>query len=128
MQTVSFPKVVTVRSDGGGEFRGGKFGDLCRSRGIKQFTTADSPQFNGVPERALGLVETAAMTGRIHGREFFPGAQSPATESLWAEPSQWRAMLTTAQQRPLTHATSRRTRYGTVTPPPVVLLPFLKPG
>ena len=26
--------VVIVRSDGGGEFRGGKFGDLCRSRGI----------------------------------------------------------------------------------------------
>ncbi|CAN0489046.1 unnamed protein product, partial [Laminaria digitata] len=45
-------KVVVVRSDDGGEFRGGKFGDLCRSRGIKQeFTTADSPQFNGVAER-----------------------------------------------------------------------------
>ena len=38
-------QVVTVRSDGGGEFCGGKFGDLCRSRCIKQeFTTADSPQ------------------------------------------------------------------------------------
>ena len=37
-------QVVTVRSDGGGEFCGGKFGDLCRSRCIKQeFTTADSP-------------------------------------------------------------------------------------
>ena len=48
-------KVVIVRSDGGGEFRGGKFGGLCRSRGIKQeFTTADSPQLNGVGERALG--------------------------------------------------------------------------
>ena len=30
------PKVTIVRSDGGGEFRGRKFGDLCRSRGIKQ--------------------------------------------------------------------------------------------
>ena len=28
-------KVVIVRPDGGGEFRGGKFGDMCRSRGIK---------------------------------------------------------------------------------------------
>ena len=37
-------KVVIVRSDGVGEFRGKKFRDLCRSRGIKQeFTTADSP-------------------------------------------------------------------------------------
>ena len=59
-------KLVIVRTDGGGEFRGRKFGDLCRSRGIKQeFTTADSPQFNGVAEPALGLIETAATAGRI---------------------------------------------------------------
>ena len=46
-------KVVIVQSDGGCEFRGGKFGDLCRSRGIKQeFTMADRPQFNGAAERA----------------------------------------------------------------------------
>ena len=83
-------QVVTVRSDGGGEFCGGKFADLCRSRCIKQeFTTADSPQFNGVPERALGLIETAAMAGRVQARKLFPGAQLPATESLWAEASHW---------------------------------------
>ena len=57
-------KVVIVPSNGSGELRGGKLRDLCGSRGIKQeFTTADSPQFNGVPERALGLIETAAMAG-----------------------------------------------------------------
>ena len=61
--------VVIIRSDGGGEFGGGKFGDLCRSRGIKQeFTTADSPQFNGVAECALGFLETAAMAGRIQAK------------------------------------------------------------
>ena len=49
-------QVMPVRSDGGGGFCGGKFGDLCRSRCIKQeFITAGSPQFNGVAERALGL-------------------------------------------------------------------------
>ena len=59
-------KVVIFRSDGGGEFRGGKFGDLCRSRGIKQeFTTADSVQLNGVAERAPGSIKTAATAGRI---------------------------------------------------------------
>ena len=59
-------QVVTVRSDGGGEFCAGEFGDLCRSRCINQeFTTADGPQFNRVAERALGLIETAAMAGRI---------------------------------------------------------------
>ena len=79
-----------VRSDGGGEFRGGNFGDLCRSRSIKQgFTMADSPQLNGVAERALGLIETVAMVGRIQARELFPGAQLPATEPLWAEASNW---------------------------------------
>ena len=37
-------KVVVVNSDGGGEFCGGKVGDLCRSRGIKQeFTTTENP-------------------------------------------------------------------------------------
>ena len=57
-------QVMTVRSDGSGEFCGGKFGDICRSRCIKQeFTMADSLQFNGVAERALGLIETATMAG-----------------------------------------------------------------
>ena len=47
-------QVRTVRSAGGGVFFGGKFGDLCGSRCIKQeFTTAGSPQINGVAERAL---------------------------------------------------------------------------
>ena len=76
-------QVVTVQFDGGGEFCGEKFNDLCRSRCIKQqFTTADSPQSNGVAERALGVIKTAAMAGRIQARELFPGAQFPATESV----------------------------------------------
>ena len=49
----------------------------------------DSPQFNGVAKRALGLIETAAMAGRIQARELFPGAQLPTTESFWAEASHW---------------------------------------
>ena len=36
---------------------------------------------DGVAERALGLIETAVMAGRIQIRERFPGAQLPATES-----------------------------------------------
>ena len=83
-------KVEIVRTDGGGEFRGGKFGDLCRSRGIKQeFTTADSSQLNGAAERTLGLIETTAMAGRIQAREFLPGTQLSATASLWAKESHW---------------------------------------
>ena len=122
-------QVVTVRSDGGGEFCGGNFGDLCRSRSIKQqLTTADSPQFNGVAERALGLIETAAMAGRIQARELFPGAQLPATGSLWAEASHWAcdALNRTAASANPANKSPYEMWYGN--PPPVVLLPFLKPG
>ena len=57
-------QVVTVGFDGSGEFCGGKFGDLCRSRLFQQeFPTADSPQSHGGAERALGLIETAATAG-----------------------------------------------------------------
>ena len=47
------------------------------------------PNSLGVAERALGLIETAAMAGRIQAREVFPGAQLPATESLCGETSHW---------------------------------------
>ena len=41
-----------VRSDGGGEFSKGAFGALCTTEKTRQeFTTADSPQYNGVGER-----------------------------------------------------------------------------
>lgn len=69
---------------------GGEFGNPCRSRGIKQeSTTANTPQSNGVAEHALGLIKMAAMTYRSQAREFLPGAQLPAAESLWAEESHW---------------------------------------
>ena len=44
----------------------GKFGKLCRERNIKQeFTTADSPEYNGVTERGLAMIESAALAARI---------------------------------------------------------------
>ena len=122
-------QVVIVRSDGGGQFCGRKFGGLCRSRCIKQeFITADSPQFNGVAERALGLIETAARAGRIQARELFPGAQLTATESLWAEALHWAcdALNRTATSANPANKSPYEMWYGN--PPPVVLLPFLKPG
>lgn len=61
-RTVGVPsKLIIVRSDGGDDFLGGKFGDLCLSRGIKQELTKDgSPQFNGIPQHALGLIKIRA--------------------------------------------------------------------
>ena len=77
--------VEIVRSDGGGEFEG-RFADLCRTRGIKQeFTTADSPEYNGVAERALGLIDASARAAVVQAQELYPHVELPSTDSLWAE-------------------------------------------
>ena len=83
-------EVVVVRSDDGGEFNEGKFGKLCRERNIRQeFTTADSPEFNGVAERGLAMIESAALAARIQAPELFPGFNVPEGPSLWAEAMSW---------------------------------------
>ena len=49
----------TVRTDDAAGFKSGYFADLCRERGIRQeFTTANSPQFNGVAERGIAMIES----------------------------------------------------------------------
>ena len=48
-------------------------------------TTADSPQFNGVAERALSLIETAAIAGRIQAPMLSPSKQPPATACHWGK-------------------------------------------
>ena len=83
-------EVVIVRSDDGGEFMQGKFGKLCREQNIKQeFTTADSPEYNGVAERGLAMIESAALAARIQASELFPGYSIPEGPSLWAEAMNW---------------------------------------
>lgn len=78
--------VVVVCSDDGGEFRDGNFGSLSRQRGITQeFSFRDNPQFNGVAERTLGLIEVAAHATRIQAVALYPTTQLPTTASLWAE-------------------------------------------
>ena len=80
--------VMAVRSDNVGELFGGDFGELCRKRGIKQeFTPADSPKYNSVAERALALINHAALAARLQAPEFYPGA--PTYPSLWAEAVSW---------------------------------------
>lgn len=50
---------------------------------------ADRPQFNGLAERSLGLIETTVVYGRIQASHSFTGAQLLASASLWAEASYW---------------------------------------
>ena len=76
-------EVVIVRSDDRGEFMEGKFGKLCRERKIKQdFTTAASPECNGVAEGGLAMIESAALAVRIQASELFPGYSFPERPSL----------------------------------------------
>ena len=83
-------EVVIVRSDDGGEFVVGKFGKLCRERKIKQeFTTADNPEYSGVAERGLPMIESAALAARTQASELFPGYSIPEGASLWAEAMNW---------------------------------------
>ena len=69
--------VETVRSDGGGEFSG-SFSDLCREHGIREeYIPVDSPEYNGVAERAIAMVEKAAMAARIQAKVLY-GVDVPA--------------------------------------------------
>ena len=64
-------EVVIVGSDDGGKFIEGKFFKLCRERKMKhELTTPDSPEYNGVPQRGLAMIESAALAARIQASEW----------------------------------------------------------
>ena len=94
---------------------------------IPQLLNLTREKVNEVTERVLRLIETAAMAGRIKARERFPGAQLPATESLWANASHWAcdALNRTARSPNPAKQSPYEMCYGS--PPPLVLLPFPKP-
>ena len=82
----------------------------------------------GVSERALGLIETATMTGRIQVRQIFPGPQLQASASLWAEASHWACDVlnhTATTANPASKSTYDMWRGSR---PPVVVPRFLKSG
>jgi len=56
-------KIKNLRSDNGGEFTSNEFMDYCEKHGIKrQFSTAQTPQQNGVVERKNKIVQEMART------------------------------------------------------------------
>ena len=80
--------VMAVRSDVGGEVFGGSFRNLCHKRGIKQeFTLVDSPNYNGVAEQTLALINDTAVAVGIQAPVLYLGA--PVYPSLWAEAVSW---------------------------------------
>ena len=117
--------VMCVRSDNGGEFFGGEFGTLCRKRGIKQeFTPADSPKYNDVPERTLALISDTVLAAR---KILYPDA--PSYPSLWAEAMSWacKALNRTAAKANPGNKSPYEIWYGS---PPLAgeVWPFLKPA
>lgn len=79
-----------MKSDDGKEFLEGTFGVLSRKFNITQeFTSASSPQFNGLAERALGLIEAAGLSARIQALILFPIVELPSSDYLWTEATSW---------------------------------------
>ena len=68
------------------------------------------------------------MEGRLQARELSPGAQLPATKSSWAEASDWARDVSnrTATTANPESKSPHKMWHGRA--PPVVVLPFLKPG
>ena len=71
-------KIGTIHTDGGGEFEG-EFQSLLKELGIKRETTPPhTPQYNGVVERALGLLRDKTMV-------LLRGMTAGKSDRLWAE-------------------------------------------
>ena len=120
--------VMAVRSDNGGEFFGGGFGKLCCKRGTKQeFTPANSSKYNGVVDRALALINDAALAARIQVPVLYPGV--PAYPSLWAEAVSWACHVLNHTATTDNHGNKfpYEMWYGSPSPPGEVW-PFLKPA
>ena len=101
---------------------------MCRRHRIKrELTTAQSPKFNGVAERALGIIEKTAKAGRIEAALLFPEANIPQGRDLWAEAMIWacdtlnRSATTANPARMSPH----EMWHGSVAK--IKMLPFLKP-
>ena len=44
---------------------------------------------NGVAERALGVIQNAALAARIQARILFPHIELPPSQTLWPEAVHW---------------------------------------
>ena len=120
--------VETVRIDDAAKFKGGAFAKLCRERGIGQkFTTADSPQFNGVAERGIAMIESAGKAAIIQAGLNFRDMGIPSGNTLWAAQAYWtcHALNSTATTSNPRCMTPYEIWYGKV---PSCTFTFLKPG
>ena len=83
-------KIKVARSNGDGEFSKGASGTRCTTGKMRQkFTTADSPQYNGVAERQIAIIEASGLAARVQAAAKYPDEVFPRGESLWAEQAHW---------------------------------------
>lgn len=67
----------------GDNFVGGMFRSVCDKLLINQeFTPFLSPQFNGVAERRLGIIEAITMAAKVHAKVLFGHVQLPKTDKV----------------------------------------------
>ena len=122
-------KVDAARGDGGGEFSKGAFGALCTAEKIAQeYTTADSPQYNGVAERQIAIIEAAGLAAGIQAAAKYPNEGFSRGERLWAEQVHWacHALNCTATSANPGFKSPHEMWFGSLlTSSP---FPFLKPG
>ena len=121
-------KVEVVRSDGGGEFTKGGFGALRTAEKTRQeFTTADSPQYNGVAERQIAIIEGAGLAGRIQVAAKYPNEVLPRGENLWAEQAHWTCHALNCTASSANHGFKSPHEMWFGSPPSSTPFPFLKP-
>ena len=83
-------KVEVVKRDGGSEYSKSAFGALYTIEKIRQeFTAADPPQYNGVAECQIAIIEAAGLAARIQAAAKYPNEVFSREESLWAEQAHW---------------------------------------
>ena len=117
-----------ARTYGAAEIRYGDFAQVCRDFGIRQeFTTRDRPEFNGVAERRIAMIEAAGLAAQIQARQLFSDFKIPRGDSLWSLRNLWacHALNCTATRANRGNKSPLETWYGVV---PRGTLSFLYPG
>ena len=75
-----------IRTDDAPQLKAGKFDDICRKLHIKrEFTSANTPQLNGVAERGLTLIEKVAKAPACQAKVSFVGMDLPPMDRLWID-------------------------------------------
>ena len=122
-------EVEAVRSDNGGEFTGDDFVQMCNRHRIRRECTAPhSPEFNGVGERGLDMIQEVASSARAQAPALYPDINVPTSRRLWAEAMQWacESVNRTATTANPNRASPYEMWYGHAAP--LQTKPFLAPG